>query len=110
MTEAGFMHAAMRSRNFVMGLTLTAVFALAALISLFWTPYDVTQLDIASKLQKPSAEHLFGTDHFGRDILSMIMVGARTSIAVALRRCWHVAWSVWVCRWGFGLPLRNVAV
>ena len=77
------MRAALRSRNFVMGLTLTAIFALAALISLFWTPYDVTQLDIASKLQKPSAEHLFGTDHFGRDILSMIMVGAQTSIVVA---------------------------
>ena len=83
MTEASFMRAALRSRNFVMGLTLTAIFALAALISLFWTPYDVTQLDIASKLQKPSAEHLFGTDHFGRDILSMIMVGAQTSIVVA---------------------------
>ena len=41
-------------------------------------------LDIPDKLQPPSAAHWFGTDHFGRDILSMIMVGARTSIAVAL--------------------------
>ena len=71
-------------RNIVVGLSLTMVFALAALVSLFWTPYDVTQLDIASKLQQPSATHWFGTDHFGRDILSMIMVGAQTSIAVAV--------------------------
>ena len=41
---------------------------LAALVSLFWTPYDVTALDIAAKLQPPSAAHWFGTDHFGRDI------------------------------------------
>jgi peptide/nickel transport system permease protein len=41
-------------------------------------------VDISSKLIGPSADHWLGTDHFGRDILSMIMVGARTSIAVAV--------------------------
>ena len=57
---------------------------LAALISLVWTPYDVTVLDIPNKLQSPSRAHLLGTDHLGRDMLSMVMIGARTSIAVAL--------------------------
>jgi peptide/nickel transport system permease protein len=40
-------------------------------------------LDISSKLKSPSWEHLFGTDHFGRDTFSMVMVGAQTSISVA---------------------------
>ncbi|WP_419914761.1 ABC transporter permease [Hoeflea sp.] len=68
----------------MIGLALTVLFVGAALLSFVWTPYDVTKLDIADKLQPPSAEHWFGTDAFGRDIFSMIMVGARVSIAVAL--------------------------
>ncbi|MCC5989301.1 MAG: ABC transporter permease [Pararhodobacter sp.] len=66
------------------GAALSAVFALAALLSFVWTPYPVEGMTIASRLQPPSTAHWFGTDHFGRDILSMIMVGARTSIAVAV--------------------------
>ncbi|NCF49093.1 MAG: ABC transporter permease subunit [Bacteroidetes bacterium] len=57
---------------------------MAALVSFIWTPFSVETLNIAAKLQQPNATHLFGTDHFGRDILSMIMVGARVSIAVAI--------------------------
>ena len=49
-----------------------------------WVPFDVTLVDIPNKLQRPTGQHWLGTDHFGRDLLSMIMVGARTSIAVAL--------------------------
>ncbi len=71
-------------RNLVIGAVLALIFLLAAIVSFFWTPYDVTQLDIANKLKKPGSQYWFGTDHFGRDIFSMIMVGARTSIAVAI--------------------------
>lgn len=71
-------------RTLLIGAALSAIFLLAALASFVWTPYDVTKLVIADRLQPPSALHWFGTDHFGRDILSMIMVGARTSIAVAV--------------------------
>lgn len=77
------MKAALRSPNFLIGAAITLVFALAALISFVWTPYDYLLQNIPNKLKPPSAEHWFGTDHFGRDIFSMIMVGARTSIAVA---------------------------
>ncbi|MGR3662281.1 MAG: ABC transporter permease [Paracoccaceae bacterium] len=73
-----------RSRNLVVGGCLSLVFVLAALVSFFWTPFDVTMMDIPNKLQTPNAVHWLGTDHFGRDIFSMIMVGARVSIAVAL--------------------------
>ncbi len=71
-------------RNLILGLALTSIFVAAALISFLWTPFDVTKLDIPNKLQAPGGAHLFGTDQFGRDIFSMIMVGARTSIAVAI--------------------------
>ena len=98
MTDEGFLHAATRSRNLVLGLGLSAVFIAAALV---WTPYNVTQLNIAGKLQTPSATHWFGTDHFGRDILSMIMVGAQTSIAVAI-----VAVGIAM---GIGVPLGLTA-
>ncbi|MBT5073576.1 MAG: ABC transporter permease, partial [Kordiimonadaceae bacterium] len=70
--------------SFIVGSVLTFIFVFAAVLSFFWTPYDVTLLDIAGKFQVPSMAHLFGTDHFGRDIFSMIMVGARNAIAVSL--------------------------
>ncbi len=84
MAGQGWLKAALGSRNLMLGLALTLVFLVAALVSFLWTPFDVTRLDIPNKLKTPSALHWFGTDHFGRDIFSMIMVGARTSIAVAL--------------------------
>jgi peptide/nickel transport system permease protein len=75
--------AALMSPNFVIGLVITLVFVALALISFVWTPYDYVAQNIPNKLKPPSAQNWLGTDHFGRDILSMIMVGARTSIAVA---------------------------
>ncbi len=81
--RAGMVRTALRSPSFMIGLALTLIFAAAALLSFVWTPYDVTDLDIPNKLKTPSAAHWLGTDAFGRDIFSMIMVGARTSIAVA---------------------------
>jgi len=72
------------NRNLLIGAMLSGLFVLAALVSFFWTPFDYTAMNIPDKLQPPNPNHWLGTDHFGRDILSMIMVGARTSIAVAL--------------------------
>jgi peptide/nickel transport system permease protein len=83
-TASETMLRAMRSASFLVGLAITIIIAGMALVSFIWTPYDVTKLIIADRLQSPSLTHLFGTDHFGRDLLSMIMVGARNSIAVAL--------------------------
>lgn len=71
-------------RNLILGGLLSSLVMFAALLSFVWTPYDYATMDIPNKLQPPNATHWFGTDHFGRDIFSMIMVGARTSIAVAL--------------------------
>ena len=101
MTETRLSRTILKSRNLYIGVTLTSIFAIAALLSLIWTPYDVTQLDIASKLKSPSLEHLFGTDHFGRDTFSMVMVGAQTSIAVAF-----IAVGIGM---GLGVPLGLAA-
>jgi peptide/nickel transport system permease protein len=74
---------ALTNRSFFIGLIITGAIALMALVSYVWTPYAVGAFDIAGKLKPPSAAHWLGTDHFGRDMLSMIMVGSRNSIAVA---------------------------
>ncbi len=83
------------------GAVLTAVFAMAALLGIVWLPYDITVVRIAEKLQGPSLAHPFGTDHFGRDLLAMLMAGARTSLAVAL-----VAVGIGA---GLGVPLGLLA-
>jgi peptide/nickel transport system permease protein len=71
-------------RGLVIGGVITAFFVLMALVSLVWTPFDFAAQNIPNKFKPPSPEHWLGTDHFGRDILSMIMKGSQTSISVAL--------------------------
>ncbi|HEU4987978.1 MAG TPA: ABC transporter permease [Rhizobiaceae bacterium] len=79
-----FLHQALRSGSFMTGLVITLLIAAMAALSFIWTPYDVTNLVVANRMQGLSAAHPFGTDHLGRDIFSMIMVGSRNSIAVAI--------------------------
>ena len=74
---------ARRNPNLVGGATLTLAMALVCALSLIWTPYAPDAIDVVNKLMAPSPDHWFGTDHFGRDVASMIMVGARNSIVVA---------------------------
>jgi peptide/nickel transport system permease protein len=57
---------------------------LAALLSLVWTPYSPYEIDMALRLQAPDASHWLGTDPYGRDIASLLLVGARASIAVGV--------------------------
>jgi len=70
--------------SFVIGVVLAMLVVAAALISYVWTPYPPTQMMILNRLKGPSAANWFGTDQFGRDVFSMIMVGARNSLAVGL--------------------------
>jgi peptide/nickel transport system permease protein len=83
MPEIGLWRRALSSRSFAIGLALSLLVVLAGLLSFVWTPFDISGVNVAARLKAPSAEHWLGTDHFGRDILSMLMVGARNSIAVA---------------------------
>lgn len=79
-----FLKNALRNKNFLVGIFLTGFVLAIALISFVWTPFDTTKLIIADRLKAPNLTYFLGTDHFGRDIFSMVMVGARNSIAVAL--------------------------
>jgi peptide/nickel transport system permease protein len=73
-----------RNLSFMAGAVITACFAAIAVTAQFWTPYDPADLSIIDKLQAPSWHHWFGTDQLGRDVLSMIMAGAKNSVGVAL--------------------------
>lgn len=84
MADRSFLAEMRRNPSLVIGFVLSSLFIVGAVISFIWTPFSVEDVDIANKLRQPDAEHWFGTDHFGRDIFSMILVGARISIAVAL--------------------------
>jgi peptide/nickel transport system permease protein len=73
-----------RNISFILGAIITVSFAVIAVIAQFWTPYDPAALSIIDKLQAPNGHHWFGTDQLGRDVLSMIMAGAKNSVGVAL--------------------------
>jgi peptide/nickel transport system permease protein len=74
----------LRHVTFALGATITTVLLATALLSLAWTPVDPLAMSIAGRLTGPSGEHLFGTDQYGRDLLSRVMRGAVTSIAVGV--------------------------
>ncbi len=95
-TSNGRLHGSM-----VVGGAITLIMVAIALVSLVWTPYDPAAISIPDRLQLPSALHWLGTDHFGRDELSMLMEGARNSMAVAL-----IAVGVGL---GLGVPLGLLA-
>ncbi|MEV7799665.1 ABC transporter permease [Microbacterium foliorum] len=65
----------------LIGLVLTGVVVLIALVSLFWLPYPLADTS-GSRLEGPSALHLLGTDRLGRDLLSQLMWGARIALIV----------------------------
>jgi peptide/nickel transport system permease protein len=90
-----------RHLNLVAGGILAASVVIMALLSLAWTPYAPTAIDVLNKLKAPTLAHPLGTDAFGRDVLSMIMVGARNSIGVSI-----VAVLVGA---GIGVPLGALA-
>lgn len=82
--KPGIFRTVLLSRSLTIGTLITVILVAMALISFFWTPYSPTAMNFRDKLQGPSLNHLFGTDNFGRDVFSMIMVGARNSIAVSI--------------------------
>ncbi len=70
--------------NFSVGFALSMVVICMAILSLMWTPYDADSMNARQRLEAPSLTHPLGTDQYGRDILSRVMVGAVNSIIVGL--------------------------
>ncbi len=86
--RAGMMRWLRDNKALAAGLVITVSIVVLALLSLFWVPMSPTKMNIAQKLKGPLengfSSGLLGKDHFGRDIASMLMVGARYSLTVAL--------------------------
>ena len=68
----------------VIGLFIIVILILAAIFAPLIAPYDPYKMDIINKLQPPTREHLLGTDSLGRDTLSRIIYGSRTSLIVGI--------------------------
>jgi peptide/nickel transport system permease protein len=66
------------------GALIVLIFVLLALLAPYIAPYEPNKMQIANKLQGPSAEHWLGTDDKGRDILSRILYGSRISLTVGI--------------------------
>lgn len=73
-----------RNRMSLFSLFIVVMVMLLAIFGPALSPYDYTKQDIFNTSQPPSIEHWLGTDELGRDILSRLMWGARTALAVAL--------------------------
>ncbi len=67
----------------VVGGILTALLIVTALLSLVWTPEVPTRVRVVMRLKGPGEAGLLGTDHFGRDVASLLMAGAWNSLAIA---------------------------
>ena len=74
----------MRHVTFALGAAITALLLATAALSLVYTPRDPLKMSITGRLQGPSGPHPFGTDQYGRDVLSRVMRGTVTSIAVGV--------------------------
>jgi peptide/nickel transport system permease protein len=83
--------------SLIIGAALVGLVIGAALVSFVWTPYDPTRVDASVRLAGYSADHWLGTDKFGRDVFSQLLVGARTTLFVGV-----VAVGVAAC---IGTPL-----
>ena len=73
-----------KSVSFRIGLTIAAIMAVLALVGYVWAPYDPSAIVGSEKFLAPSLRHLFGTDNFGRDIFSRVMVGVGTTFFISL--------------------------
>jgi peptide/nickel transport system permease protein len=87
--------------SLVLGATLVALVVLAAIVSTLWTPHDPIHVEVGDRFQGPHATYPLGTDHLGRDELSRLMTGARTTLLVGIVTV--------IIAMGLGVPLGALA-
>jgi peptide/nickel transport system permease protein len=73
---------AIQHPSFVAGSAVVLLLVVSAVVSMFWSPYPVGDIDIPNKLAASSAQHWFGTDSLGRDIATLLLVGSQNSLLV----------------------------
>jgi peptide/nickel transport system permease protein len=73
-----------RNPSIVIGAVLVALVLALAIVSLFWTPWPPTRMIMSARLQGPTAAHWLGTDQFGRDVFSQLMMGAQNALFIAV--------------------------
>ncbi|WP_199426376.1 nickel transporter permease [Thermaerobacillus caldiproteolyticus] len=71
-----------KNKMALVGTGIVSFFILLAVLAPLIAPYGINEQNLSLRLQPPSSEHLFGTDDFGRDILSRVIYGARISLWV----------------------------
>lgn len=82
--RADLVRAIIRNRTAVTGLAITALVVLAVTVGAALSPYSATDMDFLNLLAPPSPAHPFGTDSFGRDVLTRVLFGGRVSLLVSL--------------------------
>lgn len=70
--------------NFLIGAVITSVMMLLTVVGFFWTPYDTTKMNAATKLAGCSMAHIMGCDNFGRDIFSRVLEGLGNTFIIAI--------------------------
>ncbi len=73
-----------KSRKLLIGTSLVFILVVVAICAPLLSPYDPYKIDVRNRLSRVSAAHPLGTDHLGRDTLSQVLYGTRTSILISL--------------------------
>ena len=81
---AGAMRVFLKSPSAMLGLSIVVIVALVAIAAPWISPYDPIDQIILERLEPPSVVHWFGTDKYGRDVLSRVIWGARISLQVGV--------------------------
>lgn len=92
-----------KNTSLKIGLFIILFLLSVCIASFFWTPYDpyATSSNIEDQLQGPSLEHIFGTDHLGRDVLSRIMI--------ASQKAFFIGFSTLIIAGGIGITIGLVS-
>lgn len=77
------LHRFRKNQMALVGISIVAVYCLMAAFAPVLAPYNPVDMDFGAILQGPNRTHLFGTDEFGRDVLSRLLHGARSTVGVA---------------------------
>ena len=72
------------NKRLIFGIILLIIVVVPAVVSMFWTKFDPNEVNYSEMLQPPSVKHIFGTDDFGRDIYTRVMMGAGVTFGIAM--------------------------